>query len=100
MSPAERALGELWAKLLDIGVDELHPDDNFFDLGGDSLRAMQAVELSAQKLGVQIDAQRYLHETLSTLAATPAGNPRGNGANPGKAGASLLRRLFGGRKPD
>ena len=95
LSPPERALGEIWVGLLDMSVSELHPDDNFFDLGGDSLRAMRAVELASKNLGVHIDARRYLHEKLAGLAATPSSGLPAAGKS--KPGGSLLRRLFGAR---
>ena len=40
-SSLEEALTEIWCEVL--GVDSVQPDDDFFDLGGDSLRAVQVV---------------------------------------------------------
>ncbi|WP_202638622.1 non-ribosomal peptide synthetase [Bailinhaonella thermotolerans] len=40
-TPAERAIAGVWAELL--GVPEVRADDDFFDLGGHSLVAIQAV---------------------------------------------------------
>jgi amino acid adenylation domain-containing protein len=95
LSSAESALAGIWAGLLDLTVSDISPEDNFFDLGGDSLRAMRAVDLAAKKLNLHIDARRYLHESLATLAATPASVGVGEGKTR-KAG-SLFRKLFGGR---
>ena len=67
---SERALAEIWQQLLDIA--EVEPTDNFFDLGGNSLLAMRAVEEGRRVLGFQIDARRYVFETLAQLAVAKA----------------------------
>jgi amino acid adenylation domain-containing protein len=45
-TPIERRLSEIWAQVLGCGTPGL--DDSFFDLGGDSIRALRAVALAAQ----------------------------------------------------
>jgi amino acid adenylation domain-containing protein len=65
-TPTELALAEIWQTLL--GVAEIELGDNFFDLGGSSLLAMQAIEQFAQRNGKRITARRYVFETLGQLA--------------------------------
>jgi hypothetical protein len=68
-SDNERALAKIWAGLLDIDIAKVSPRDNFFDLGGNSLLAMRAVEASGRMLGFRIDARRYFYENLAQLAS-------------------------------
>jgi len=67
-SSTELALADIWKKLLDVA--DVGPTDNFFDLGGNSLLAMRAVDEARRTLGLQIDARRYVFETLAQLANT------------------------------
>jgi hypothetical protein len=71
-SEQEKVLQRIWSDLLDIDADQISVDDNFFDLGGSSLLAMRAIELSARSLGFRVDARRYLSESMSQLARVPA----------------------------
>jgi acyl-coenzyme A synthetase/AMP-(fatty) acid ligase len=50
-SRTEKALAELWSRLLDTEVGR---DDDFFALGGDSLRATQLASLACDTLGAPI----------------------------------------------
>src|SRR5262249_15422785 len=54
-SAAERALGEIWAKVLQ--VEEVGPDDNFFELGGDSILSIQVVA-RARDAGLHLTPRR------------------------------------------
>ena len=65
---AEAALIRIWQGLL--GIERIGPQDNFFELGGNSLLAMVAVEEARKALGIEIDARRFVFETLGQLAAT------------------------------
>ncbi len=65
-------IAAIWAELLGLGVEDIHPDDNFFDLGGNSLLAIRAVLLTEKSLGVRLDPSRMVNESLWQLAATPA----------------------------
>ncbi|WGF87887.1 amino acid adenylation domain-containing protein [Marinivivus vitaminiproducens] len=66
----ERMLAGIWASVLKC--DRVGRSDNFFDLGGDSILAMQIVSRSAQA-GLSI-APRHLfqHQTVAALAAVAA----------------------------
>ena len=52
-TPSERMLKELWAATLGIELDQIMSDDNFFQLGGDSIAAMRLVA-SANKHGISL----------------------------------------------
>jgi amino acid adenylation domain-containing protein len=99
-SDSERSLARIWAELLDIDPAHVSPRDNFFDLGGDSLLAMRAVEAAGRQLGFRIDARRYFYENLAQLANADAAvtiAPAGAAAVARKEESSggLLKRLFG-----
>ena len=80
-SDNERALAKIWAGLLDVEVAHIAPGDNFFDLGGNSLLAMRAVEFSGRTLGFRIDARRYFYESLAQLANESAGRAGARGGS-------------------
>lgn len=42
---------DLWQEAL--GVDAVDPDDDFFDLGGNSITAIRLIPLIAEKLGME-----------------------------------------------
>ncbi|MCG5216565.1 condensation domain-containing protein [Streptosporangium sp. KLBMP 9127] len=80
----ERILGGVWADLLNR--DRVGIDDDFFELGGDSLQAIQAVSLAA-KAGIAMTPRQLLeHPTVAALAALDASGPaagqRGPDAGP------------------
>jgi acyl carrier protein len=101
LQPEQARLAQLWASALDIDVNEIRPDDNFFDLGGDSLMAMRVVQNSREVLGHRVEPRRYVFESLAQLAAKPAAVPTAPGAldpadGPAPARVGLLGRMFQG----
>jgi amino acid adenylation domain-containing protein/non-ribosomal peptide synthase protein (TIGR01720 family) len=69
----ERALATVWQDIL--GVERVGIRDNFFDLGGDSIRSIQVVA-RAGAAGVRITPkQLFEHQTIGELAAV-AGTAR------------------------
>jgi acyl carrier protein len=100
-SDNERALARIWSELLNVEVSHVSPRDNFFDLGGDSLLAMRAVEAAGRTLGFRIDARRYFYESLAQLAnpqAAAAVAPAAQAAASrpeAEQGGGLLKRVFG-----
>ena len=66
-TPAEKSLASVWAAVLrvaDVGID-----DNYFDLGGDSIRSLQVVSL-ARDAGVPVSVPLlFQHPTIRALAA-------------------------------
>ena len=65
-TPVEMALAEVWQRVL--GVDRVSIHDNYFDLGGDSIRSIQ-VRAQAQKAGYDFSVQQiFEHQTIAELA--------------------------------
>lgn len=66
-TPVQKTMAEVWADLL--GIDRVGIDDNFFDLGGNSLLSIQAVaELEGHGLKLPI-VKLYQHPTVKACAA-------------------------------
>lgn len=51
-SDAERQIADVWSKILDIPEAEIGAEDNFFDLGGNSLGAMRAVIMLQRQISL------------------------------------------------
>ena len=64
--PRVRYLADVWSELLDTPAG---PDDNFFDLGGHSMLAVQMANRVARDTGVRIKLIRLGAETLAQIAA-------------------------------
>ncbi|HEU4881191.1 MAG TPA: amino acid adenylation domain-containing protein, partial [Longimicrobium sp.] len=72
-TPAQAALAEVWQEVL--GVERVGIDDNYFALGGDSIRSVRVVA-AARRRGVELSiAEMFRHQTVRALAdaAAPAG---------------------------
>lgn len=66
-TPAERVLAAIWAELLNLEKVGVH--DNFFQLGGDSILAIQLIS-KANRAGMKLAPnQLFLHQTIAELAA-------------------------------
>jgi amino acid adenylation domain-containing protein len=78
-TPVERAVAASWAEVL--GVPQVGLDDDFFALGGDSIRSIQA-RVRAEEKGVLFSIQDlFLHPTVRTLAgAVRSASAPGGGA--------------------
>ena len=64
----ERLLAEVWTEVL--GVERVSIYDNFFDLGGHSLTALQVVARLRNRLSVYVKPNELAFQTLGQLAAT------------------------------
>jgi len=72
-SPAEVALGEIWRELL--GRDDFGLDDDFFQLGGDSLLVVHLVFDIADRFDLRIPLRSvYEAPTIRRLAAIVSGD--------------------------
>ncbi|MFE4369085.1 amino acid adenylation domain-containing protein [Streptomyces sp. NPDC056835] len=67
-TPQERRLASLYAELL--GTGRVGPEDGFFDLGGDSLRATRLVSALRARFRVELDVRDvFARPTVADLAA-------------------------------
>jgi len=64
-SESQRQMQEIWARVLKIPAASIGMDDNFFDLGGDSI-AVIVVAAEARKIGLHLTAaEMFRHPSLS-----------------------------------
>ncbi|HBL29039.1 MAG TPA: non-ribosomal peptide synthetase, partial [Acidobacteria bacterium] len=86
-TPVERRLAAVWAEML--GVESVGVHDNLFDLGGNSLIAIQLVNEIRESFGVEISLTAlFEHLTIASLAGAIARLRAG-----GDAEAQLAARL-------
>ncbi|MFN2587590.1 MAG: amino acid adenylation domain-containing protein [Actinomycetota bacterium] len=86
---AERLLAEVWSEVLRVG--RVGRDDNFFDLGGDSILSIQIVARAAARGVTLLPKQVFEAQTIAGLAALVA--------EPGPAELTQPRRLVTGPVP-
>lgn len=71
LAPADvrNQLMDIWKSI--FGIDEIYEDDNFFQIGGDSLQALRLAGTINQKWGVKLSVkQLYAGATLQKLSDT------------------------------
>jgi len=91
--PRVRYLGALWTELLGTAAG---PDDNFFDLGGHSMLAVQMANRVARDTGARIRLVRLATQTLSQVAAElPDMVAMPAAGAPGRGLVRNVMRLFG-----
>ena len=82
-----------------IDVNDIRANDNFFDLGGDSLLAMRVVQQAEQVMGFRVEPRRYVFESLGQLASAAAGTAieaaSAQAADSGAKRGGLLGRVLG-----
>jgi amino acid adenylation domain-containing protein len=84
-----RYLGELWSELLG---SEVLAGDNFFDLGGHSMLAVQMANRVRKDTGVRLQLMTLATQTLEQVASALPDDPR---AAPAGLGARLVGNLKG-----
>jgi amino acid adenylation domain-containing protein len=68
IDPAQHALIKLWQEF--FGLDRITPDDNFFEIGGDSLKALVMVGRIHKEFNVEITvSELFAHATVRELSA-------------------------------
>jgi len=75
MNPEQAQLAQIWAGVVGIDVNDIRANDNFFDLGGDSLLVLRAVQQTELLLGYRVEPRRYLFENLGQIAASSTFHP-------------------------
>jgi len=65
-TPEEKVLAKIWARLL--GMDQVSVDDNFFEIGGDSIISIMAASRARKKGYHFLPGDLFKHETIEKLA--------------------------------
>jgi amino acid adenylation domain-containing protein/non-ribosomal peptide synthase protein (TIGR01720 family) len=103
-TPTERALTRIWAETL--GIAEVSVHDSFFDLGGDSIIALQVVaRAKAQGIPLRV-REMFRHQTVADLARTVDLSPPlpleviGNGIPSGQVQLAPIQLWYFARHQD
>ncbi|CAM2069800.1 AMP-binding protein [Sulfidibacter corallicola] len=92
-TPLERRLAEIWA--WELNLSRVGLDDNFFDLGGNSLTAMRVVT-RAKEVGIALHAKElFAHQTLGRLVDALSHDGRSDSASIASSPLPPLRRRTG-----
>jgi acyl carrier protein len=67
-TPIEKGLAETWAEFLDLDLEDVSVNDNFFDLGGHSLMATQVVSRVREIFQIEVPL-KLLFSTIFTIEA-------------------------------
>lgn len=73
LSVAVRRVAQVWSEVLKIPVDDIHTEDDFFEIGGNSLAALKVVLLLDGEISLR-DMMRYsrLYELAAAAKIVPA----------------------------
>ncbi len=75
-TPDELRIAQIWRDVL--GQDRIGVDDSFFELGGDSLTAVQMAARVREQYGIALSLRRlFEHPTVGALARMVGGAPDG-----------------------
>ncbi|WP_240528921.1 non-ribosomal peptide synthetase, partial [Streptomyces humi] len=91
----ERVVADAWAEVL--GVDRVGVDDNFFDLGGDSISSIRVVARVREHNVHVTAAQLFDHQTvagLASVAAAESGADADQGVVSGEFPLTPIQRWF------
>ncbi|HEY7596830.1 MAG TPA: beta-ketoacyl synthase N-terminal-like domain-containing protein [Actinophytocola sp.] len=89
-NPTEAMVAEIWSSVL--GVTAVHADSDFFDLGGNSLVAVQLIAQIREATGVRLPMRAIFETpTVAEMAATITSMRDGSSAQP--EAAPSIRRL-------
>ncbi|HEX7599377.1 MAG TPA: phosphopantetheine-binding protein, partial [Polyangia bacterium] len=66
--PAERFLANLWSDLIGSKVSNIGTNDNFFDVCGHSLLALQAISRIQARTQVRLEARMMFLSSLGQIA--------------------------------
>src|SRR5690606_23052262 len=67
LEASERIIREIWRNAL--GIKNIGPNDNFFEIGGQSLVAVQVMSLLEKKLGIKLPLSvLFKHPTIKEMA--------------------------------
>lgn len=70
LSEAEKKLIDIWAKTLNVPMENIDIETSFFDYGGDSLRAMKAISKINELFDISVSLRQFFYEPkISSIAS-------------------------------
>ncbi|KAJ5964403.1 HC-toxin synthetase [Penicillium vulpinum] len=78
---SEKKVQELWHRILKISLDEIRSEDNFFQMGGDSIAAMKMAATTGEDFPITV-MDIFQYPVLSELAAVMANKGFANDNDP------------------
>lgn len=94
-APMEEEIAGIWAKVL--GVEPVGVNDNFFDLGGDSLVMTEVISQIRHKLQTELSFRDFFNNPTIAEVAAHLSRPHQKATAAGNL--SISRTLAGGRFP-
>ena len=88
LSETEARLADLWEQVLDVGL--IRREENFFDLGGDSLQAVRLASLIRENFGIRI-SPAYIFDRATLASQAELLDDRNNPARNVRAAAAIVR---------
>ncbi|MGB5930633.1 MAG: amino acid adenylation domain-containing protein, partial [Cyclobacteriaceae bacterium] len=68
LSGLEKGIAEIWADILKIDAESMDSQSDFFDIGGQSLRAISMISKISQKLNIEVSLDCvFAHTTIRSL---------------------------------
>jgi acyl carrier protein len=89
----EQSLAAIWAGIL--GFDMIEPEDNFFDIGGHSLQAVQVIGQIKKQCGVRVRPTDLMYQTLRQLAVACANSKPDADADTAESSTGGLKGVVG-----
>jgi amino acid adenylation domain-containing protein/FkbH-like protein/non-ribosomal peptide synthase protein (TIGR01720 family) len=91
-TPMEKSIAEIWQRA--FGISDISVNENFFDLGGQSLLMIRVHQRLRSELGLALSiVQTFTHPTIASLAATLENAPPLNPAKPTALPATAVQNL-------
>jgi Phosphopantetheine attachment site len=90
--PVETAIAEIWTNLISP-ARPIGRNDRFFEMGGHSLLALQALRQIEAKLGVRLDFRVLFQESLTDIAMRCRSERNAAGLGQSGAASSLVFAL-------
>jgi arthrofactin-type cyclic lipopeptide synthetase C len=90
--PVETAIAEIWTNLISP-ARPIGRNDRFFEMGGHSLLALQALRQIEAKLGVRLDFRVLFQESLTDIAIRCRSERNAAGLGQSGAASSLVFAL-------
>ncbi len=96
---SERILARVWTRILKLPLEQIHRDDNFFAIGGNSLLATQTVQLLREESNIDLDIKIVFENPVLRDLATHLAESTADGHSAHSFAGILPLRAAGTKPP-